>query len=135
MTTPGMRDQFPPPPAILPAPARAGRIGRVSTRPRPCRWCGRSIAQEPTGRPRLYCRRSCRQRAYEQRQRVRGQDLPEDSVVLSSREIESLADRLFTARAAAEDVLTALAEGEDRNRVEQLARHAVDTARDAERLR
>lgn len=56
-------------------------------------------------------------------------------MVLSSREIESLADRLFTARAAAEDVLTALAEGEDRNRVEQLARHAVDTARDAERLR
>ncbi len=66
---------------------------------------------------------------------MRGQDLPEDSVVLSSREIESLADRLFASRAAAEDVLTALAEGEDRNRLEQLARHAVDTAREAERLR
>lgn len=56
-------------------------------------------------------------------------------MVLSSREVESLADRLFASRAAAEDVLTALAEGEERNRLEQLARHAVDTAREAERLR
>ncbi|WP_431777004.1 hypothetical protein [Streptomyces cucumeris] len=34
----------------------------------PCAWCGRPVRQSGTGRPREYCRRSCRQRAYEERQ-------------------------------------------------------------------
>ncbi|MFJ5646393.1 hypothetical protein [Streptomyces sp. NPDC093223] len=33
-----------------------------------CAWCGGSIPQKGVGRRRDYCRRSCRQRAYEQRQ-------------------------------------------------------------------
>ncbi len=36
-------------------------------RPGACQRCGRPIAQAPTGRPRLYCRQTCRQRAYERR--------------------------------------------------------------------
>lgn len=32
-----------------------------------CAWCGRDIQQKGVGRSRDYCRRSCRQRAYEQR--------------------------------------------------------------------
>jgi hypothetical protein len=35
--------------------------------PTACQWCGRPIGQAATGRPRLYCRQSCRQRAYERR--------------------------------------------------------------------
>ncbi|MYX88504.1 hypothetical protein GT036_33135 [Streptomyces sp. SID4915] len=32
-----------------------------------CEWCGGPIVQPVTGRRRAYCRRSCRQRAYEGR--------------------------------------------------------------------
>ncbi|MCQ8195435.1 hypothetical protein [Streptomyces rugosispiralis] len=33
-----------------------------------CEWCGGPIKQPATGRQRRYCRQSCRQRAYEERQ-------------------------------------------------------------------
>ncbi|MET9957303.1 hypothetical protein ABZ135_37905 [Streptomyces sp. NPDC006339] len=33
-----------------------------------CAWCGSPVEQPATGRSRDYCRRSCRQRAYEERQ-------------------------------------------------------------------
>jgi hypothetical protein len=36
-------------------------------RQKTCGWCGKTIVQSGKGRPRLYCDRSCRQRAYEQR--------------------------------------------------------------------
>ncbi|WP_123459618.1 hypothetical protein [Streptomyces sp. PanSC19] len=36
-----------------------------------CLWCGTVVAQTGTGRKRDYCRRSCRQRAYEERQHRR----------------------------------------------------------------
>ncbi|MFF5977196.1 hypothetical protein ACFY7C_37490 [Streptomyces sp. NPDC012769] len=32
-----------------------------------CAWCGSPVEQPATGRSRDYCRRSCRQRAYEER--------------------------------------------------------------------
>ena len=37
------------------------------TKKRTCRWCKRKFKAEQRGRPRLYCSRSCRQRAYESR--------------------------------------------------------------------
>ncbi|MEV6536659.1 hypothetical protein [Streptomyces sp. NPDC051639] len=33
-----------------------------------CAWCGGTIQQSGIGRSKDYCRRSCRQRAYEQRE-------------------------------------------------------------------
>lgn len=33
-----------------------------------CGWCGGPMRQPGTGRRRVYCRRSCRQRAYEARE-------------------------------------------------------------------
>jgi hypothetical protein len=33
----------------------------------PCDWCGRPVLPSTGTRPRLYCSRSCRQRAYEER--------------------------------------------------------------------
>ena|GEM_PF-5904856 len=36
-----------------------------------CLWCGTPVDQTGTGRMRDYCRRSCRQRAYEERQHRR----------------------------------------------------------------
>lgn len=67
-----------------------------------------------TGRPRQYCRQSCRQRAYEQRSLIttgRAGALPTDAVVLSAEEATALADRVYQVRCAAEDIATALDEG------------------------
>lgn len=87
------------------------------------------------GRRRRYCRQSCRQRAYEQRNAVKGTAIPEDSVVLSAAEALDLADRSFAARCAAEDVATAIREGAEADELAQLCDEMVSLARDAERLR
>lgn len=81
------------------------------TRPQPCRWCGREVADVGLGRRRQYCRQSCRQRAYEQRTLVKGTAVPADAVVLSVDEAAELSDRLYQVRCAAEDVATAVDEG------------------------
>jgi len=64
---------------VLPRPLRVGRsarrYGRSMTHDTPlpgavgplCAWCGSPVEQPATGRRREYCRRSCRQRAYEDR--------------------------------------------------------------------
>ncbi|WP_037918737.1 hypothetical protein [Actinacidiphila yeochonensis] len=39
-------------------------------RTRPCEWCGEAVDQLGTRAPRLYCRRSHRQRAFEARRRL-----------------------------------------------------------------
>ncbi|HEX2286680.1 MAG TPA: hypothetical protein VHI10_17965 [Mycobacterium sp.] len=84
---------------------------RSRTRPQPCRWCGREVADAGLGRRRQYCRQSCRQRAYEQRALVKGTSLAPDAVVLSAEEAAELADRVYQVRCAAEDVATAIEEG------------------------
>ena len=81
------------------------------TRPQPCRWCGREVADAGLGRRRQYCRQSCRQRAYEQRATVKGTAVPVDAVVLSAEEAAELSDRVYEVRCAAEDVATAVEEG------------------------
>ena len=87
------------------------RIVTRRTRPQPCRWCGREVADSGLGRRRQYCRQSCRQRAYEQRAQVKGTAVPEDAVVLSAEEAAELSDRVYQVRCAAEDVVTAVEEG------------------------
>lgn len=43
----------------------------ASREARRCAWCARPLpGPARTGRPRTYCRRSCRQRAFEARQRL-----------------------------------------------------------------
>ncbi|GLB62138.1 hypothetical protein NCCP2495_00160 [Dietzia sp. NCCP-2495] len=100
-----------------------------------CAWCGRPVDEGGTGRRRRYCRRSCRQRAYEQRRSLRMQDLPEGTVVLSEAESADLMDRMFQLRCACEDLATALAEGEDASELARMSSSLVDAARRAERLR
>lgn len=55
------------------------------------------------GRPALYCRRSCRQRAFEARRR--GQDLgvSDDELVIARNELDDVNDRLFEISLAAKD--------------------------------
>jgi hypothetical protein len=87
------------------------------------------------GRPRRYCAQTCRQRAYERRAAVLRGGLPEDAVVLSAAELADLQDRLFQLRCAAEDLVTAAEEGEERDELVALARAVVQTAYCVERIR
>ena len=90
-------------------------------RAQPCRWCGRDVADAGMGRRRQYCRRSCRQRAYEQRAAISASpSLAPDAVVLSAIEAAHLSDRVYQVRCAAEDIVTALDEGAERQELRAL---------------
>ena len=62
-----------------------------------CRWCGSVLpASAGTGRPRLFCRRSCRQRHYEDR-------LTLEREVRSQHQLDDLADQVFVLAGAVGD--------------------------------
>ena len=70
-----------------------------------CGWCGRPF--EPTagaGRPRKYCRRSCRQRDYETRRRAAELGLGEDELIVTRRELDELRDRMYVLAQTLQDV-------------------------------
>ncbi|MDZ7676400.1 MAG: hypothetical protein U5K30_15195 [Acidimicrobiales bacterium] len=70
-----------------------------------CRWCARRFEIAPgPGRPKEFCRRSCRQRDYEARQRAAEIGLSEDELILTRQAIDDLRDRLYVLEAAVEDV-------------------------------
>ncbi|WP_433655391.1 hypothetical protein ACQPW1_31455 [Nocardia sp. CA-128927] len=100
-----------------------------------CLWCGREIVESEAGRRRRYCRQSCRQRAYEHRNSLKGTGIPDDSVVLSAQEAADLADRWFAARCAAEDLTIAIDEGASPDELATLGKTLLELTRDAERLR
>ena len=101
-------------------------------RARPCQWCGREIADAGLGRPRRYCRQSCRQRAYEQRAAVKGSSVPENAVVLTAEEAAGLSDRIYQVRCAAEDVAGAVAEGAGAAELRQLCDELLAAAKAAD---
>ena len=72
---------------------------------RRCRWCGRrfEVVVGP-GRPREFCRRSCRQRDYEARQRSSELGLSEGELVMARGELDAFHDLLYVLEAAIEDV-------------------------------
>ena len=70
-----------------------------------CRWCGRPFSPNPgAGRPRRYCRRSCRQRDYEARCRTGELGLGEHELVVTRQELNELRDRMYLLAKAVEDV-------------------------------
>jgi len=72
---------------------------------RRCRWCARRFTVEPgPGRPREFCRRSCRQRDYEARQRAAEVGLSEHELVLTRQVVDDLRDRVYVLECAIEDV-------------------------------
>lgn len=120
---------------MIPGGDRAGStLTDVSrrTRPQPCRWCGREVADAGLGRRRQYCRQSCRQRAYEQRALVKGTAVPPDAVVLTAEEAAELSDRVYQVRCAAEDVATAVDEGAHSAELRQLCQQLLRAAKAAD---
>ncbi len=70
---------------------------------RGCHWCGRRLAPNPIGRPRRYCRQSCRQRAYESRRRSSELGLGDDELIVTRNELDDARDRLFLIGSAVAD--------------------------------
>lgn len=68
-----------------------------------CRWCGRAIAASELGRPKQYCRQSCRQRAYESRRRSTEVGLGDDELVVTRNELDDVRDRLYLIGTALDD--------------------------------
>jgi hypothetical protein len=64
------------------------------------------------GRPREYCRRSCRQRDYEARRQSADLGLGDTQLVVARADLDALHDRLYALEAAIEDVDRDLAAGD-----------------------
>ena len=110
-----------------------GDPGREQTRPSagsPCRWCGRPLPQASSrGRPRQYCRQSCRQRHYEARHRAAELGLGEDELVLARSELEALRDRLYVLECAIGDVERDLAAGLESTELREALGWLLDAAK------
>src|SRR3954451_2295670 len=69
-----------------------------------CGWCARRYqARGGPGRPRLFCKRSCRQRSYEARRRANEVGLGEHELVVTRAELDVLHDRLYLLACAIDD--------------------------------
>lgn len=112
-------------------------MSSATTRKRPahCTWCGKEMAPNPSGRHRKYCSQACRQRCYEQRNQLKGTTIPEDSVIMTAAKAAHMHDQLFELRCAAEDIQTALREGEDAETMEILVEELLALARGVEKFR
>lgn len=134
MSGPGRQGNGPP-------PATTAALGSVTVtnqaegggggQERPCRWCGRRfvVPAGSAGRPRLFCRRSCRQRDFEARSRGRELGLAEDQIVLARRELSRLDDLLYVLACAVEDVEGDLAGEHDDTDVRRALDWLLDAAR------
>src|SRR4051812_22287471 len=80
----------------------SGAAGAASDR---CRWCGRRLPErEGVGRPRRYCRASCRQQAHLARKLAAAHGLGDDDVIIDRVRLEELQGALYCLQAAIEDV-------------------------------
>jgi hypothetical protein len=70
-----------------------------------CRWCGRGFAPHVgRGRPRRYCRQSCRQQAHLARKLAAAHGLGDDDVIVDRTALEELQGALYCLQAAVQDV-------------------------------
>ncbi|WP_087117905.1 hypothetical protein [Corynebacterium urinipleomorphum] len=95
-----------------------------------CQYCSKEIQRTPgRGRPRKYCSDSCKQRAYELRH-------PASASREGARRVSdnTLRDKLFELRCAAEDIAIATNEGADANEIQSLCDELVTMAKKLERL-
>ena len=97
---------------------------------RRCAWCGRRFAARPgPGRPRRYCRQSCRQRDYEARQRAREVGLSETELVVARTELHQLFDQLWVLECAVRDVERDLAQARTAADYREALEWLLDAAR------
>lgn len=92
------------------------------------------MEQPARGRPRKYCSRACRQRAYESRNNIGDPNIP-TTLSISPSKASRLHDYLYELRCAAEDVDTAAREEASAAEMRQLTGELVALARKIEHLR
>ncbi|HEX7521485.1 MAG TPA: hypothetical protein VF441_05430 [Acidimicrobiia bacterium] len=101
-----------------------------STETRRCRWCRRVFtAPDGPGRPREFCKRSCRQRDYEARRRAGERGLDETELVVARSELDELRDRIYVLECALEDVTRDLSGSPDAGEVREALDWLVQAAR------
>ena len=103
--------------------------GREPGRRAACRWCRRPLDQPAVGRPREFCRRSCRQRDFETRQRAASHGLDESALIVARGELDQLRDELYVLTCAVEDVERDLAGQPGGDDYRDAVRWLLDAAR------
>lgn len=69
-----------------------------------CLWCRRNLPEaKPSGRPRRYCRQSCRQRAYEARRHAEELGLSDEQLVITRAELERMYDLAYHLQGVVSD--------------------------------
>jgi hypothetical protein len=82
------------------------------------------------GRPRRFCCRSHRQRAYEARRRADALHVPEGQVIVSEDDLRKLHDRLYRLESAVEDVSDDLRGKPSSAAYREAFEHLIDPAKD-----
>jgi hypothetical protein len=92
---------------------------RCGTTKDTCDWCGQPLGpKNQSGRTRIYCGQSCRQRAYQSRKRSRQLSLRDGELVVSTVIVTRLNKRLRALDLALSEVEKANLEGTDQRIVE-----------------
>jgi hypothetical protein len=78
-----------------------------------CGWCQRTIVRRPgPGRPRRYCRQTCRQQAYLARRLAEAHGLGDDRLIVERSRLETAQDRIALLGQALADLDREQAGGE-----------------------
>jgi hypothetical protein len=102
-----------------------------------CLWCRRSLPDPArTGRPRRYCKQSCRQQDYEARRRSSELSLGDDELVIARSQIDELRDAADVLAYAVDDTDRDLTANKNPTRAElrELLDWLLDAARPLHRL-
>ena len=83
------------------------------TNPTSCDWCGDPLAASSSGRPRRYCRRSHRQRAYEARLLAERMDLDPGDALIPVDLVRRAREGIRALSGAVRDVERGLRAGDD----------------------
>jgi hypothetical protein len=95
-----------------------------------CLWCRFPVVQKDgPGRPRRYCKRSCRQRDFEARQRAAAHGVDEGDILLARSEVNRLRDEIFVLQCAVEDADRDMTEAKTANDFHDIVRLLLDAAK------
>ena len=100
-----------------------------------CCWCRRPVApNEGPGRPRRFCKRSCRQRDFEARQRSARVGLDEGELIVARGDVDRLHDEIFVLSCAVADAEADLRDAESVADLRLIVSSVLAAARDVSAL-
>ena len=96
-----------------------------------CGWCNRPSPElAGVGRPRRFCSRTHRQRAYEARRRADQLQIPAGQIIVSEDDLGMLHDRLYRLETAVQDVDADLVDRSGLRAYREALDHLLEAARD-----